>query len=161
MKTRPSPGQRSRRWAVWAVGFALLGLTACSDDEPTDPMTVAPLAPIGQVDDAILPRQIAGYSVLGSWPTMGQLEATYARDDDPAALAVVALSTDRAQLATPLGEDQWFGQSRCGVLDEVDNVTQAACITPLTDGVMTVVGGSVQTPSDLSQLANAIVETLP
>jgi hypothetical protein len=108
-----------------------------------------------------LPGRVAGYSVLGSLPAPDQLSATYARDADTAALAVVTLDRLPDYAKTPLGQDEWFGQSRCGILDRKDEDRQAACITPLIDGVLTVVGTTAQTAEELSVLANAVVEILP
>jgi hypothetical protein len=145
------------------VGLAILGLAlaGCSRQAPGDPLTVAPLAPVGHVTGATLPRQAAGYTALGSLPAPGQLQATYALDTDTAQLAVVTLSTDSTYGETPLDEGRWFAQSRCGGLDEIDDARQNACLAPLVDGVLTVVGTTVQTPEELAGLANAIVAALP
>ncbi|MDR1807312.1 MAG: hypothetical protein LBR33_05270 [Propionibacteriaceae bacterium] len=153
-----------RRWSVPGIlaCAVVAALAGCASGQSGDPMTVAPVPPIGHVQGATLPRQVAGYSVLGGLPKAGQLEATYALDTDGTALAVVTLTEDRAHLQTPLVDDAWIGQSRCGVLDELDDdLAQAACITPLVDGVLTVVGTAVQTPEDLAVLANAVAAGLP
>jgi hypothetical protein len=137
------------------------GLAGCGGDDSSDPMTIPPSAPSGHVAGATLPRQAGGYSVLGNLPASGQLTATYALDTDLAVVAVVTLWQDDAQGATPLTDDQWYGPARCGILDQIDEVQQAACIVPLVDGVMTVVGSATQTPEDLAGLAQAIRDTLP
>jgi hypothetical protein len=148
-----------------ALALALLAgftLAACAEDEETgDPMTVAPVAPQGRIAGATLPRQASGYSVMGSLPAPGQVTATYALDADTSVLAVVTLSVDRSLEATPLTDDAWYGQSRCGVLEDLgDGLAQPACIAPLTDGLLTVVG-TLQAPADLAQFANAVVAALP
>jgi len=155
------PGKRSIRCRplLWAAGLAF-ALAGCSQAEPGDPMTSPPLVPVGRMAGATLPRQAAGYTALGSLPVAGQLQATYTLDSDNTQLAVVTLASDQSFAATPLGADQWFDHSRCGALDELESATQNACVTPLADGVMTVVG-TAQTPAQLAELANAIVDDLP
>jgi len=124
-------------------------------------MTIAPLSPIGHVAGATLPRQAAGYTALGSLPAPGQHQATYAFDKDDSRMAVATLWGDPTYQGTPLGGDRWYAQSRCGTLDKIDERTQTACVTPLVDGVLTVVGTTAQTPEELAALANALVAALP
>jgi len=47
-----------------------------------------------------------------------------------------------------------------GDLDVTPRPMQVACVTVLTDGVMTTVSGGQQTPEDLASLANAIYDLL-
>jgi hypothetical protein len=155
-----------RRVTLTAVlGLALFGglfaLGGCSSDDSTDLSTVPPVTPTHHMAGATLPRQAAGYSVLGALPVADQTTATYALDADSSALAVVTLWRDDAQARTYLDDSQWYGGARCGVLDELDEVTQAACIAPLADGVLTVVGSAIQTPAELAELAQAILAVLP
>ena len=151
-------GLAARLVALVVVAGVMAG---CTRTDPGDPMTSPPLVPVGHVVGATLPRQAAGYTALGSLPAPGQLQVTYALDSDTAQLAVVTLSTDPAFTATPLTDDHWFDHSRCGGLDQIDDKAQNACVTPLADGVMTVVGTTVQTPEQLAALANAVVAVLP
>jgi hypothetical protein len=137
-------------------------LTGCSDDEVGDPSTVPPTPPTQRLAGVILPSQVAGYTVLGTFPVSGQTEATYALDADSLALAVVTLTTDLSFGQTTLEDDGWYGASHCGLFDAdaPEGSQQAMCVTPLVDGVLTVVGSTVQSPVELSALANAIYARL-
>ncbi|MDR1265617.1 MAG: hypothetical protein LBK42_08690 [Propionibacteriaceae bacterium] len=154
--TVPRPGPA----LALGLALALAGLAGCQG-QSGDPMTIAPVPPQGHVQGAVLPARAGGYSALGQAPVADQLSATYVLDTDAAILAQVALDPTFDYAVTPLGQDQWFGQSRCGVLDRNQDDLQMACITPLVDGVLTVVGVTAQTAEELSQLANAVVSTLP
>jgi hypothetical protein len=112
-----------------------------------------------------LPRQVDGYTALGGAPAIGQTITTYARDSQPLDLAVVTYDAEGTSGETELAKQQWYGASRCGVLWTSDSnstpaPTQVACITPLVDGVMTVVSGGAQTVEDMAGLANAISDSL-
>jgi hypothetical protein len=102
---------------------------------------------------------------LGGSPGAGLAPTTYARDSQPLDLAVVTYDASGASGVTELTKQQWYGASRCGVLWTSDSnstpaPTQVACITPLADGVMTVVSGGAQTVEDLAGLANAVYDAL-
>jgi hypothetical protein len=142
------------------LGLALAG---CTDDEAEISPTVPPTPPTRHVAAAVLPPRAAGYTVLGSFPVSGQLEATYALDTDPAALAVVRLTVDQAVGETTFDDDAWYGPSRCGLFDSsaAADAQQAGGVVPLVDGILTVVGTTVQSPEELSALATAVYEALP
>jgi hypothetical protein len=112
---------------------------------------------------AVLPARAADYTVLGDFPVSGQAEATYVSSADALALAVVTLTSDQSFGQTTFEADAWYEASYCGLFnaDAAEGERQAGCVAPLVDGFLTVVGSFVQTPAELSQLANAIYETLP
>jgi hypothetical protein len=66
---------------------------------------------------------------------------------------------------TYVADSQWYGPSRCGILWEssaqkTPQPHQVACITVLTDGVMTTVSGGQQSVEDIAELANDIERSL-
>jgi hypothetical protein len=142
-----------------AAGAGLAGCSGGGEAAPSGP----PTPPTHRLAGAVLPAQVAGYTALGDFPVTGQTEATYAHDGDPLALAVVTLTTDLVFAETTFEADDWFGASHCGLFDAdaEEGERQAGCVTPLADGVLTVVGSNVQSPDELGHLANAIYESLP
>ena len=147
-----------RKSVVIVVGLCLLGgLAGCTrsaDPSPTNP----PVAPTHKIEGSVLPASVAGYTVLGAAPVAGQLEATYTRNSVPLDLAVVTFDPTGEYGKTELGDQQWYGTSRCGALGRADagKTQQWACVTVLTDGVMTTLSGGNQMVSDMVQLAEAI-----
>ncbi|MCL2785102.1 MAG: hypothetical protein FWD55_06660 [Propionibacteriaceae bacterium] len=144
--------------------LVVIGVSGCTADPGVDP-TVPPIPPTHQIVGSVLPEAVAGYTVLGEIPAPGQMTATYGRDAAPLDLAVVTFDPTGEFGQTTLTDQAWYGVTRCGILWKGDSQatpqpTQAACITVLTDGVMTVVSGGEQTPADLSILANAIHDQL-
>ncbi|MCL2735285.1 MAG: hypothetical protein FWD75_01475 [Propionibacteriaceae bacterium] len=142
----------------------LIALAGCTGATAPDP-TVPPIQPTHRIAGSTLPQKVAGYTALGPAPTLQQMTATYARDAQPLDLAVVTFDTTGDFGTTTLTKQQWYGASRCGLLWQSDakvtpTPTQVACITVLTDGVMTTVSGGQQTPQDMASLANAIYEVL-
>jgi len=146
------------------IGIALLCLAGCSQPEGPDP-TIPPYLPDHQIAGSTLPAKVGGYTALGSIPAPQQMSVTYARDTKPDDLAVVTFDPTGEFGQVSLSNQQWYGLSRCGILWKGDakqtpQPTQVACVTVLTDGVMTTVSGDEQTPDDLAGLANAIYKTL-
>ncbi len=154
-----------RSWgAGLAAGLLACLLVGCTPDEGPDP-TIPPLTPTHQIAGSVLPAKAGGYTVMGDLPEAGQATATYVRDTQPLDLAVVTFDPSGEMGQALFGDQQWYGASRCGLLWEGDpeatpQPMQAACVTVLTDGVMTTVSGGSQSASDLSELANAIYATL-
>ncbi|MDR0847765.1 MAG: hypothetical protein LBN10_01770 [Propionibacteriaceae bacterium] len=138
----------------------VLVLAGCGGDPGPDP-TVPPQAPSHSIAGSTLPAKVSAYTALGSAPRATDITATYAADTDPLNLAVVSFDATGDFGTTYLTDQVWYGMSRCGILwrgdsNQTPRVEQAACITVLTDGVMTTVAGGRQTPEELSVLANAI-----
>jgi len=151
-------------WVVLGVMAGSFGLAGCSQATVGTP-TTPPSPPSHKIAGSVLPAKVADYSVLGAAPVAGQLTATYARDAEPLDLAVVTFDPTGEFGQTELTDDIWYDASRCGILWKGDVKTtprpqQAACITVLTDGVMTTVSGGAQTPTQLAGLANAIYAQL-
>jgi len=159
-----------RKIVVAIVGLCLAGALAGCTHTATASDTLPPENPTHRIAGSVLPQRVAGYTALGGSgatpaPTPGQTTVTYAADNQPLNLAVVTFDPTGKFGAVSLSNQQWYGTSRCGVLWKGDagqtpRPTQSACVTVLTDGVMTTVAGGSQTPSDLAQLANAIYDQL-
>ena len=152
-----------KKYIVVLVGICLLVLAGCTKSPTADP-TVPPVPPTHSIAGSTLPAAVAGYSALetnaGNLTTM-----TYARDAQPLDLAVVTFDSTGQYGTTTLTNQQWYEASRCGILwqgdvNQTPRPSQSACITVLTDGVMTTVSGGSQTPADLSILANGIYDLL-
>lgn len=148
---------------ILAVVF-IAAAAGCTSQTEVSP-TVPPTAPTHRISGSVLPFRVGGYTALGSAPAPGQMEASYARDTQPLDLAIVSFDSTGEYGQMPLSGQQWYGASRCGTLWKGDpKVTpqpmQSACVTVLTDGVMTTVSGGQQTPEDLSDLANSIYAVL-
>jgi len=152
-----------RRLAVLVCGLGVVtGLAGCTHDPGPDP-TVPPVAPVHRAGGSVLPYRVAGYTAAGSTPAPQQLTATYISDTAPLDIAVVTFDPTGGMGTVTLSGQQWYGPSRCGILwssGGTPGVQQAACITVLTDGVMTTVAGGTQTPDNLATLANAINDLL-
>jgi len=121
--------------------------------------------PTHRMADSVLPSAVAGYTAYGATPTADTTQVTYRLDSNPLDLAVVSFDPTGEFGKTTLSDQSWYGESRCGALWKGDSNTtprpiQAACITVLTDGVMTVVAAGDQTPAELAVLANAIAAGL-
>ncbi len=155
-----------RKLVIGAVtALACLSMSGCTQETGPDP-TLPPVAPSHRISGSVLPWQVDGYTALGATPAPQQTTVTYARDSQPLDLAVVTFDPTGDLGGTSLAGQQWYGASRCGVLWKSGDAkatprpTQSACVTVLTDGVMTTVSGGQQTPEDLSGLANAIYQLL-
>lgn len=154
-----------KKAAMWLAGLVLLaGLAGCTSTPGPDP-TVPPVAPSRGLTGSVLPWRVAGYTALGPTPSPSQMSVTYARDAQSLDLAVVTFDPTGDYGQVDLSNQQWYGPSRCGILWTGDAQTtpapqQSACVTVLTDGVMTTVSGGQQTPADLADLANAIYDLL-
>jgi len=147
-----------------SVVVALVFLGGCTQQQGPDP-TVPPMVPEHKISGSTLPAKVAGYTALGPTPTSHQMEVTYARDAQPLDLAVVTFDPSGEFGKVSLSNQQWYGTSRCGTLwkgdaNQTPQPTQSACVTVLTDGVMTTVSGGAQTPQDMAGLANAIYQLL-
>jgi hypothetical protein len=140
------------------------GLAGCTE-EP-DPVALTPaVAPSHQIAGSVLPWRVGDYTALGPTPAPGQDQVTYANDARPLDLVVVTFDPTSRFAEVELTDAQWYGVSRCGQLWQSDSdaspiPSQSACVSHLTDGLMTTVGGGQQTPFELSQLANTIVDGL-
>jgi len=150
---------------VWiiAILFSTL-LVGCSGDSQPNP-TVPPQEPTHRIAGSQLPDSVGGYTAMGKPPKAEQLTATYVNDNQPLDLVVVTLDPSGEYGLVELGDQQWYGTSRCGILWKGDpkstpRTQQVACITPLIDGVMTLVSGGTQSVEDIAQLATAMTETL-
>ncbi|MCL1907097.1 MAG: hypothetical protein FWG08_04180 [Propionibacteriaceae bacterium] len=140
-------------------------LAACSKEEEPD-ITIPPQAPTKSMGGAVFPIEVGDYTVLGPDPVPQQLSVTYAHNNSPLDLVVVSFDFTGEFQGTNLRESQWYGTSRCGILwksnaQKSPPPQQVACITMLTDGVMTSVSGGQQSVFDIAELANAIERTLP
>ena len=149
----------------WLLGIVVLAfLGGCTQSGDPDP-TIPPYLPQHQISGSVLPAKAAGYTALGPTPAPKQMTATYARDAQPLDLAVVSFDPTGEFGTMTLSNQQWYEASRCGIMwkgdaNQTPQPTQAACVTVLTDGVMTTVSGGDQTPEDLADLANAIYKSL-
>ncbi|MCL2471655.1 MAG: hypothetical protein FWF25_07955 [Propionibacteriaceae bacterium] len=147
------------------AGIVLVaGLTGCSHNSGPNP-TEPPEIPTHQIAGSVLPQKVAGYTALGPTPAPDQTSVTYASDAQPLDLAVVSFDPTGQYGQVTLTGQQWYGASRCGTLWKGDakatpQQSQIACVTVLTDGVMTTVSGGQQTASDMAVLANAIYDQL-
>jgi len=144
--------------------MAVACLAGCNQPTGPDP-TIPPYLPDHQIAGSTLPVKVDGYTALGPAPVAGQESVTYSRDADPLDLAVVTFDPSGDFGAMSLSSQQWYGLSRCGIMWKGDakqtpQPVQSACVTILTDGVMTTVSGGSQTPNDLAELANAIYKIL-
>ena len=152
------------RRLIWIPLVIVMVLAGCTRDPGPDP-TIPPVKPSHKITGSVLPYSIAGYTALGPTPAPEQMSVTYARDTQPLDLVVVSFDLTGDYGRTELSGQQWYGPSRCGILwkgdqDATPPVQQVACITVLTDGVMTAVTGGQQTVGDLALLVNAIHDTL-
>jgi hypothetical protein len=146
---------------VLVLGAVMAG---CTHQQGPDP-TIPPVAPSRQVAGSTLPARAGGYTAMGSAPATAQTSATYARDADPSDLVVITLDANGHFGTAEFDDQQWYGASRCGTLwkgdpDATPRPTQMACVTVLTDGVMTSVSAGKQTAAELAELANAIYSVL-
>ncbi len=141
-------------------------LAACSDDAEAVGPTVPPEAPTHQIAGSSLPAAIAGYSALGSTPSPTQTSVTYASDAAPLDILVISFDPTGEFGETSLTNQQWYdGVTRCGLLwqgdaNQTPRPSQAACVTVLTDGVMTTVAGGDQTPAEVAEVADAVYDQL-
>ena len=145
---------------VIVMGFA----SGCTKEVEID-NTIPPMQPTRQISGSVLPAEIGDYVVLGPPPQPLQMTATYAHISSALDLAVVDFDPTEVFQKTKLSDDKWYGPSRCGVLWKSEakvtpKPTQFACITVLTDGVMTTVSGGKQSLEEVAELANAIHDTL-
>jgi len=155
-----------RTFTAWIVvaAVAVAGLGGCTREPGPDPM-LPTVSPTRKIDGSTLPEKVAGYTALGGAPAAKQTTATYASDTEPLDLVVVTLDPNSDLAGAELMSSHWYGVTRCGVLWTGDpkatpQPQQSACITFLTDGIMTSVSGGQQTPEQLAQLANAINDEL-
>jgi hypothetical protein len=141
-----------------------VGLAGCTQ-EPDPVALTPPVVPSHQIAGSVLPWRVGDYTALGPSPAPGQDQVTYANDARPLDLVVVTFDPDAQFADVELTDAQWYGVSRCGQLWRSDSdaspiPSQSACVSHLSDGLMTTVAGGPQTPSDLALLANAILDGL-
>jgi len=128
--------------------------------------TVPPSPPTRSYGAAALPQTVGGYTVIGATPAPGDTTVTYVSDADPKESVVVAFDSSGKYAHMTMVGSQWYGMSRCGLIWQGDSAEtprprQAACVTILTNGVMTSVAGSTTlAPESLAVFANALYEGL-